>query len=290
MQALGVADHLRGQMVIKAGGKRQSLLGGSRGDQIKHLRHGVGQVERLRVNRELAGLDARQVEQFIDRGQHDARAACGGVGIGALLGVQAGILHERNRAHHAVQRRADLVAHEGQEVALFLVGAIGVAAGGDCLALGLHARRHVMLDAHEGDQPTGAVEYRGHAQFIDEAAAILAVVGQLNADRLALHDGAAKGVDALLLGAHALQEAAVAAEDFMRFVAGDLLEGRVDEDQRAVGQVGVSDDNAGGGRRNRQRQRAVEARRRDGLERASQPGVAAGVEDDLRALALTRHR
>ena len=78
----------------------------------------VGQLQ-------LAGLDLGEVEHVVEHGQqllaglaHDRQPL-------ALLVRQFAALHHLGHGQHAVQRRADLVAHVGQELRFGDVGRVG---------------------------------------------------------------------------------------------------------------------------------------------------------------------
>ena len=75
------------------------------------------------VQLELAGLDRGDVEHVLDQRQQRARRGLDGVEAFALLGVQARGGQQFRHARQAVERRAELVAHVGEEAALRLVRA-----------------------------------------------------------------------------------------------------------------------------------------------------------------------
>jgi hypothetical protein len=63
-------------------------------------------------------LDLRHVENVVDDREQGLARGLGGVQIVALLGRQRRLQREVRHADHGVQRRADLVAHVGEELAL----------------------------------------------------------------------------------------------------------------------------------------------------------------------------
>ena len=77
----------------------------------------------------------------------------------ALLGRQVGVQGQLGHADDAVHRRADLVAHVGQELALGPVGRLGGLPGLAQLLLGLLALGDVV-DHAEQDRPAGEVHGR----------------------------------------------------------------------------------------------------------------------------------
>ena len=278
LQPLHIADGAGGQAVVQTGGQGNALLGCGGRHQVEHLAYRVDQVEGLGADLQPAGLDAAEVQQFVHRGQQRLAAAARGLGIGALFGVQIGVEQQRQRAHNAMQRRADLMAHEGQEVAFLAVGAFGRRAGLHRLALSTDPGGHVVLDADECQQLAFGIEHRRAAQFIDEALAVAPVVNQLDGYRTRLGYRAAQQVGGRGVGARPLQEAAVTAQNFLRRVAGDLQEGGVCENNRAVGQIRVGDHHPCRGGGYGQRQRTLKTYRRSGAQRVPQIGIATSIE------------
>ena len=86
----------------------------------------VAQVEGLRSPAPcLPASILREVEDVVDDRQQRVAAVADGLGEVALLGVQRRVQQQAAHADDGVHRRADLVAHRGQEGALGLVGAFG---------------------------------------------------------------------------------------------------------------------------------------------------------------------
>ena len=71
------------------------------------------------------------------------------LGVLALLRAQVGEQEQLGHADDAVHRRADLVAHVGEELALGLVGVFGGLLGALHFLLGLLARRDVDQGAFD---------------------------------------------------------------------------------------------------------------------------------------------
>ena len=78
----------------------------------------VAQRELRRVEVKLARFDLREVEDVVDELQQRVRRALHHAEILALLRRQLGVERELGHADDAVHRRADLVAHVRQELAL----------------------------------------------------------------------------------------------------------------------------------------------------------------------------
>jgi hypothetical protein len=77
----------------------------------------------------LSGLQGGHVENVVEQRQQVAGRGPGGRHIVFLLRVQRGVVKQAEHAEHAVERRAQLVAHVGQELALAAVGLFGLQIG-----------------------------------------------------------------------------------------------------------------------------------------------------------------
>ncbi len=99
----------------------------------QHLIHsfdGQAQVERAGLDRQLAGLDLGEVEDVVDDGEQRLPRTAHRVGILALLRGKFRVQQQAGHADYSIHRRADLMAHVGQEFGL-------VPAGGFRLVLGV---------------------------------------------------------------------------------------------------------------------------------------------------------
>ena len=83
--------------------------------QADDLRERPLQVERRRAQRELAHLQARGVEHVVDDVEERQPRIADRVHAGARLLVHLAFEQEVGHADHAVHRRAELVAHPGEE-------------------------------------------------------------------------------------------------------------------------------------------------------------------------------
>jgi hypothetical protein len=109
-------------------------------------------VERAALEVEPAGLDLREVEDVVDDGEERVPAGADDLGQVPLLGGQLGVEQELGHADDRVHRRADLVAHGGEEGALGLGGRLGLAAGTQQLADVVVDRVHPDLLAADEDR------------------------------------------------------------------------------------------------------------------------------------------
>ena len=108
---------------VRGQGDFGGLCGGV--DLADAVPHQAGHVDPVRGEVEAAGLDARDVEDDVDQPQ---QLAPGFVDLAGELGHRApdglaGLAQQRiGEADHGVERRAQLVAHGGEETRLRLVG------------------------------------------------------------------------------------------------------------------------------------------------------------------------
>jgi len=110
---------------------------GERPDEVQRLPHQLGDVDRLRREQQAARLDPGDVEHLVDEVQEVAAALQDVVdGLGLLLG-EVLALEELPEADDRIERRPELVAHAGQELALRPVGGLGRVAGAAQGLLGL---------------------------------------------------------------------------------------------------------------------------------------------------------
>ncbi len=124
------------------------LLRGERGDRTDDLVE--PEIGGLEV--ELAGLDLREIEDVVDDGEQRGAGVVDLADVVALFRVERGFEGEVGEADDGVHRRADLVAHVGQEHGLHLRGFLGLGLRltefpGDAL---------LFADIHqESDEPAG---------------------------------------------------------------------------------------------------------------------------------------
>ena len=94
------------------------LLGAEREARLHRARQ-VGQVDGIALQRQVARLDAAQVQQILDEPPHALGfLADDAAGLARALGARQRAVDERAReAADRRQRRAQVVAHVGQQVA-----------------------------------------------------------------------------------------------------------------------------------------------------------------------------
>ena len=126
--ALPVGEEVAAGLVVH--GHRHVVLLGERSRQVDRLDEQVLQADRLERERELAGLDPRDVEQLGDQLEQVASRAQDLAHVVLLLAFQAVQLEQLGEAEDRVHRRAQLVADPGEEVVLGPVRALRVLLGG----------------------------------------------------------------------------------------------------------------------------------------------------------------
>ena len=93
--------------------------GGDTGDQI-------GGLDRRRVEGEGAGLDAGNIQKVIQKDMQRAGRAFEDLDHLFLTGAELASGERARRADHAVQGRADFMAHCGQELRFGAIGRFGL--------------------------------------------------------------------------------------------------------------------------------------------------------------------
>ena len=127
---------------------------GARRQQVDDAFDQATQLEVQAVDLELARLHLREVEDVVDDGDQRLARFPRGLGVIELLAVELGVEQEIDHAEHAVHRRADLVAHGGEELGLRLAGELGLLLRGAELDLALL----VVRDVDAGLDPPGVLE------------------------------------------------------------------------------------------------------------------------------------
>ena len=124
-----IADDTPRHFRTNVGNQFQTFLVRAHRQHTHRLLQHIAQLEGQGFELHLAGLDLRKVENVIDDGQQRLGRGLHGLQVVPLLVVELGIQRQLGHADDAVHRRADFVAHVGQEGAARLVGRL-------CLLLG----------------------------------------------------------------------------------------------------------------------------------------------------------
>ena len=94
------------------------LLRGAQGHGVDGFFGHVEQVELDGLEFEAAGFDFREIQDVVDERQQRLAAGADDFRVFALLRIEGRIEHQAGHADHAIQGRADLVTHVGEELAL----------------------------------------------------------------------------------------------------------------------------------------------------------------------------
>ena len=125
LQPLGVGDDAAAEIGIEMNLERQLPVVGLVAERPRHHVEQVGEEDLLRVDRDGAGLDLRQVENVRDQRQQVGAGAMNGARELDLLGGEVALrivgellAEDQDR----IERRAQLVRHVGEEFRLVLRG------------------------------------------------------------------------------------------------------------------------------------------------------------------------
>ncbi|EEF27296.1 conserved hypothetical protein [Ricinus communis] len=138
-QAVGVQTVMAAGFAHDLDVQRQALGAGLLGDDGNGVaQHRLG-ARGLDLQLHPPGLDPREIQHVVDQGQQGAAGPVDQAHVTPGLGGQVvAVGQQAGKAQHAVQRRADLVAHCGQEFGLGLAGRLRAGLGLAGQALSAH--------------------------------------------------------------------------------------------------------------------------------------------------------
>ncbi len=172
-------------------GELQPFLVGTQGERGHGVVQRIAEVEVDQIQVEFTGLDLGEVEDVVDHGQQVIGRELHHPKVLSLLRAKVGVERQLGHADDAVQGRADLVAHVGQEFALAPGrrhgGILGLAHGG----LRPLRRGDVPRDAERADDAAVLVPKRhlGRRHPGDVAAAPGLLLLLADHGIIGLHDG-----------------------------------------------------------------------------------------------------
>ncbi|MNE13854.1 hypothetical protein D3C80_1067050 [compost metagenome] len=126
-----VADDPAGGGQVALDAQVQRLLLRARPPQGRQVRDYRQQVQRRGLQRQHPRLGARHVERVGQQAQQAGARIQDGADVGAQVFLRQLPLHQGGHPQHPVQRRADFVAHDGQELGLGPAGGAGLGLGAD---------------------------------------------------------------------------------------------------------------------------------------------------------------
>ena len=131
-QDLGEADRIAGKRTgqhrVDLAAQAQTLVTGALAHQGHRTAHEIGQDELGALDPELSGFDLRQVEDVVDDAEQVMGRALDLAEAIAAAPVAALAQQQFRQADDRVHRRADLMAHVGEEGALGAAGGLGLVA------------------------------------------------------------------------------------------------------------------------------------------------------------------
>ncbi len=195
-QAQRITDQGLGQAGFELEDQFEPLAAGLLADQVGDVLEHRVELEVGGFDRELAGLDLREVQDVIDDAEQVLARALDLAEVILLARAQPRLVQQMGHADDRVHRGADLVAHVGQEAALgarSVLGQLACAAHfvGDMTLLGHVVQRpdHPLRQVVEVDRMTVEPD--------PELAAVLTQHRGLEPHRLAAADLLAAALDAL---------------------------------------------------------------------------------------------
>ena len=123
--AHGVALEFGRQIMRQHADHLQAFGCGRARAKVAHVLHELARAEADVLDLELAGLDLGEVEHVVDEAQQVLAGLVHRIGEAALLRVQRRVVQQLGHAEDAVHRRANLVTHGGEELALASTGRFG---------------------------------------------------------------------------------------------------------------------------------------------------------------------
>ena len=142
-----IAAQARRNLRVDAAGQLDAFLVRPFGEQFHRALDRVAQVEVDGLERELARLHLREVQNVVDDVEQRLGAVADRLDVFALLLRKPGVREQAGHAGDGIHRRADFMAHVREELRLGLGGFQRRLAGLLPLLLGLLARGHVLHDA-----------------------------------------------------------------------------------------------------------------------------------------------
>ena len=209
-------------------------------EQFNRLLDDFGQIKVDRFEMELARFDLRKVENVVDHGQEHVAAGAGGFDEIALLRSEAGLQQKSGHADHAVQGRADFMAHVGQEFALRPAGLLGGPFGFAQFILGAFSPGDVARDALDAHR-FAALENEARIDLQGDAVAIAGDVFNLVGCDAAMRELLLKHLPRQfpMVGRH--QVLGLQGEDFLAVVTGQPQPGLIGRSVIAFQIVGVNE-------------------------------------------------
>ena len=125
LQPVAVSEQASGDLRVDLDQQLEVALTGLQGHQGGHVADQLVQLELAGAELQAAGFDLGEVENVVDHGQQRFAGIVQHVQVLALGAVELGAFEQLGDTQHAIHRRADFVAHVGEELALGAIGLLG---------------------------------------------------------------------------------------------------------------------------------------------------------------------
>ena len=161
-QAEGVAAQAATDLGRQIGDEFEIFFLRRAGEHRQRVLEQVAKLELHRLEFEVTRFDFREIENVVDDAKQVAAGALDGLGEMALVAAESAVEKQFGHAEHTVHRRADLVAHGGEEIALGLAGGFSGVLGAAQL---LRARGDLVLEmiAVDGEARIALCDLAEHA-------------------------------------------------------------------------------------------------------------------------------
>ena len=124
-QAHAVGEHEARRVGADRGGDLQPLALGARREQFDHALDELHRSTVSTTRPRRPGLDLGEIENLVDEREQRRPRAADGLDVAHVLGAERRVAQEVGHAENAVDRRADLVAHRGEEAGLGFARRLG---------------------------------------------------------------------------------------------------------------------------------------------------------------------
>ena len=164
----GVPSHQVRDVGRHVHGELEMLLASPDREQVGGGMHDFREIERDRFELEVLRFDLRVVEDVVEDGEQRLGRGAHQLQRASLLYAELRVEHELDEPEHRVHRRADLVAHVGEERAPGVGRALGDVARLPDRGLGALALGDVLV-AHDDDLSRGILRVGGRQAHGDES-------------------------------------------------------------------------------------------------------------------------
>ena len=165
-QARAVTQDVTRHLVVDPVQQVHTLVPRSAAAQVEGALQAVADVDRHAFQIQLAGFEPGEIQDAIDQGHQGFAAGADDLGKLLLLCGQRRLQQQVAHADHRIHRRADLVAHVGQELGFGAMARIGCVACGDQVGLGLLACGDVARNAQQARAAPPLVAHGHLDQFV----------------------------------------------------------------------------------------------------------------------------